>query len=255
MLAMIEPADKPTVTAYPVDLERSLKTALEQRPELLAARLDVHTQGLQQKVAENQLLPRVDFAGSIGVNGLSGGRPTVNLLDSPFQAPAQLGGGYSRSLDLLSDGRFYDYVAGAKVEIPLGNSQAKADYAAAKITLEQSRLSLQRLQETVTLEVKQAVSNLSSDLKSIDATRLARELAEENVRNQRARYDVGLATTKDLLDFQDRLTLASFAEVQALTTYNTDLAEMRRVDGTLLSSRNVLIERLPPEAVPWWENF
>ncbi len=63
------------------------------------------------------------------------------------------------------------------------------------------------------------------------------------MRNQRARYDVGLVTTKDLLDCHDKLTQARATEVQALTTYNSDLAEMRRVEGTLLSALNVLIER------------
>ena len=109
-------------------------------------------------------------------------------------------GGYSRALELLHDGRYYNYSAGATVEIPLSNAQARADYTAANINLEQAKLSLQRLEEGVSLEIKQAVSNLSTDLKSIDATRVARELAEENVRNQQARYDVGLVTTKDLLD-------------------------------------------------------
>jgi outer membrane protein TolC len=80
-------------------------------------------------------------------------------------------------------------------------------------------------------------------------------LAEENVRNQQARYDVGLVTTKDLLDYHDKLTQARAAEVQALTTYNSDLVEMRRVEGTLLSALNVLIERATPEAAPWWARF
>jgi outer membrane protein len=75
------------------------------------------------------------------------------------------------------------------------------------------------------------------------------------VRNQKARYDVGLATTKDLLDFQDKLTQARDAEVEALTRYNSDLAEMRRVEGTLLSARNVMVERVPLEGAPWWADF
>jgi HAE1 family hydrophobic/amphiphilic exporter-1 len=164
-------------------------------------------------------------------------------------------GGYGRALELLHDGRYYNYSAGATVEIPLDNAQAKADYTAANINFEQGRLSLQKMEEGITLEIKQAVSNLRTDLKSIDATRLARELAEENVRNQQARFDVGLVTTKDLLDFQDQLTQARGAEVLALTTYNTDLAEMRRVEGSLLSARNVMIERVSPEAAPWWARF
>ena len=51
------------------------------------------------------------------------------------------------------------------------------------------------------------------------------------MRNQQARYDVGLATTKDLIDFQDRLTQAERAEVDALTGYNIELAHLRRADG------------------------
>lgn len=266
-LIMIQPSDRPTVVPYDVDYERSLRTALDQRPELMAARLEIEGRGLQRKAAENQLLPRLNFVGGIGVNGLSGSAlpaltfpvpgPTPGTTTNLPVAQANPGvvGGYSRALELLHDGRYYNYSAGATVEIPLSNAQAKADYTAANINLEQARLSLQKVEESVTLEIKQAVSNLSTDLKSIDATRVARELAEENVRNQQARYDVGLVTTKDLLDFQDQLTQARGAEVNALTRYNSDLAEMRRVEGTLLPARNVMIERASPEGAPWWARF
>lgn len=267
-LVMIEPSDKPTVVPYDVDYERSLRSALEQRPELVAARLEINGRGLQRMAAENQLLPRLNFVGGIGVNGLSGtGLPAMNfpvpgptpgtvITQIPVAAPNPgVAGGYSRALELLHDGRYYNYSAGATLEIPIANAQARVDYTTANINLEQAKLSLQRLEEGVTLEIKQAVSNLSTDLKSIDATRIARELAEENLRNQQARYDVGLVTTKDLLDFQDQLTRARGAEVQALTAYNSDLAEMRRVEGSLLSTRNVMIERATPETAPWWARF
>jgi outer membrane protein TolC len=256
-LMMIKPIDRPAVPDYPIDLERSLRSALEQRPELIAARLNVHGAGLQRKVAENQLLPRLNFAGGVGVNGLSGTAQTVTFGTPPTPIPVSqhLVGSYARALELLPDGRFYNWGVGATLEVPIDNAQAKADYSKANIDFEQSSLSLRQLQEAVTLEIKQAVSNLQTDLKSIDATRIARELAEENLRNQKARYDVGLATTKDLLDYQDQLTQARFREINALTRYNTDLAEMRRVEGTLLSARNVLIERVTPEKQPWWASF
>lgn len=253
-LLMVDPHDQPIVVPYDPDLDRSLRTGLERRPELVAARLDVHSHGLQRKVAENQLLPRVNFVGALGVNGLSGTAAPVQ--PTPFAVPnPQAVGGFGRSLEFLPDGRYYNYTVGATIEVPLDNAQAKADYAKANISLDQSRLSLQKLEESITLEIKTAVSNLQSDLKSVEATRIARQLEEENIRNQKARYDVGLATTKDLLDYLDRLTQAQFLEVQALTAYNSDLAEMRRVEGTLLSARNVLIERVTPETAPWWASF
>lgn len=261
-ILMVEPADAPTVVPYKVDLDRSLKTALERRPEIEAARLDVQGKQLQRKVAENQLLPRLDFAGSIGLNGLGGDdagipqpTPGSGSFASGFQSNPRVLGGYGKSLDLLTDGDFYQYSAGAQIEIPIANAQAKADYAQAKVNSQRSFLSLQELEENVTLQVKQAVTTLISVREGIDAVRLARETAEENLRNQKARYDVGLATTKDLLDFQDRLTQAAAAEVQTLTGYNTALAELRRAEGTLLDSLNIVVEQSKPEEPPWWARF
>jgi outer membrane protein len=256
-LLNIEPQDRPQVVPFALDLERSLRTALEARPELQAARLDVRGKGLERKIAENQLLPKLNFVGAIGVNGVGGTDQEVLFGDPPAPVPANptAVGGYGSALGLLTDGRFYDYLFGATIEIPLDNAQAKADYAQANINFDQSRLSLQRLQESVTLEIKQAVSNLQTDLKSIEATRIARELAEENLRNQQARYDVGLATTKDILDFQDQLTRARFAEIEALTRYNIDVAELRRVEGSLLEARNVVVARVSAGDPPWWARF
>ena len=262
-LLMIEPADAPTVEERDFDLERSLATALEKRPELAAARLDVRGRGMLLKVAENQLLPRLNAVGSLGTNGLTGsadarcldfGVPPSQcdpnrLVINPFT------GSYAAGLNRAVDGRYYSYSAGLTIEIPLGNAQAEADYARSRIDLESAQRQLQQRQEQVTLEVKRAVTTLLSDLQSIDATRVARELSEENLRNQQARFDVGLATTKDLLDFQDQLTQARFREVNARTRYRNNLAELHRAEGTLLQKRNIVIDRGQPEESPWWAYF
>jgi outer membrane protein TolC len=256
-LLMLDTVEQPTVEVYPISLERSLATAIDQRPELAAARLALRSRALQRKVAENQLLPQVNLVGGIGVNGLAGTDRKVTFGNPPQVIPVNPSfvGGYGDALGLLPDGRFYNYAIGATVEIPLTNAQAKANYAQANIAFSQSHLSLQQLQEAVTLEVKTAISNLESDLKAIEATRAARALAEENVRSQRARYEVGLATTKDLLDYTTRLTQAQAAEAEALARYNIDLAELRRVEGTLLSARNVVVEARRDEEPPWWARF
>jgi outer membrane protein TolC len=254
-LLIVDPGERPTVVDYDIDMQRSLETALASRHELAAARLDVEGRGIERKIAQNQLLPRLDFVGGVGLNGLSGRDARVEFNGQPVPVNPSLDGSYDDSLKLLPDGRFYSYIVGAQIEVPLANAAAEADYSIANTNFDQSRLNLRQLEEVVTLEIKTAVNNLQSGLKSIEATRLARELAEENLRNQQARYDVGLATTKDILDFQDQLTLAAFREIEALTSYNTAVADMRRVEGTLLSARNVVIEPLEPEDAPWWASF
>lgn len=256
-LLMLDPEDRPTVEPYLTDLKTSLDRALQQRPELAAARMDVHAKGLQRKVAQNQLLPQLNLVGGIGVNGLAGAEQRVLFGDppQPVRVNPSYVGGYGDALGLLPDGRFYNYAVGATIEVPLANAQSKAAYAQSNISFQQSRLNLQQLQEAITLEVKTALANLESDLKAIEATRAARLAAEENVRNQRARYEVGLATTKDLLDYTEQLTRAQFAEAEALVRYNTDLAELRRVEGTLLQARNVVVEPLHTEKPSWWARF
>jgi outer membrane protein TolC len=258
MLLMIEPADKPTVAPIELDLDRRLEVGYKERPELIAARLNVDGRKVERKIAENRLLPRLDFVGGAGLNGLGGNNanvPPIDFVGTTFAPNPQVLGGYSRSLDLLRDGQFYQYQFGAVLEVPIDNADAKARYAEAKVNSEGARLSLSQLEENVTLEITQSVNNLKALLKSIEATRIARELAEENVRNQQARYDVGLATTKDLIDFQDRLTQAERAEVEALTNYDIELARLLRGDGTLLRERNVVLERTGPEPPPWYARF
>ena len=260
LLVNVVPSDEPTVEPLEIDLDASLALAIENRPEIAAARLELERQAMQLKLAENQLLPRLDAVGSVGTNGLSGKNNPSGLSvpgsdpnsvpgESPFAGPV------SDSWRDLYDGRFYDYGVGLTLEIPLDNAAARADYQLSRVNLERARLDLRRLEENVTLEVKRAATNLETDLKSIQARRIARELAEENVRNQQARYDVGLATTKDLLDFQDQLTQARAAEIRALTQYLIDLAELRRVEGTLLEARNVDVDAPEPADTPWWAMF
>ncbi len=258
-LVMIQPADKPTVVPVDLDLEQSLATGYKERPELIAARLNVDGRKVERKIAENRLLPRFDFVGGVGLNGLGGTRQPGQTLPAPtpipFEANPQATGSYGRSLDLLTDGRYYQYQFGAVLEIPIDNADAKARYAEAKVNSESARLSLSQLEENVTLEITQSTNNLKALLKETEATRIARELAAENVHNQQARYDVGLATTKDLIDFQDRLTEAERAEIISLANYNIELAHLHRADGTLLREREVLLEHNAPEAAPWWAQF
>jgi outer membrane protein len=256
-VVLLDPVDQPALIEYQIDTRRSFERALATRPELIAARLNVNSRELLEKAAQNQLLPRLDFVGSFGLNGLGGedAGPIMLGEDLVINADPRVDDGYDSALNLLTDGRFYQYNVGVRLEVPIANAAAKAEFTNSKIETERSKLNLRQLEENVTLEIKNAVDNVRSRLKSIEATRIARELAEENVRNQKARYDVGLATTKDLIDFQERLTRARQAEIEALTGYNTDVAELRRVDGTLLDFRNVAVDKRDPEGPPWWARF
>lgn len=249
----IEPIEEPRTTRVAVDADAALTTALAQRPEVTAQNLDVRSKNLTARVRENQLLPRLDFVGNVGLNGLGGDAVPTQFAGQTVQS--SFSGSYGRALDRLTTGDFYSYKAGVELEIPLGNAAAKADYAQAKIDASQAELNRRQLLSDVTLEVGKAVNDVVTNMKRIESARVARELAEENLRNQQKRLAVGMATTKDILDFQDKLTSARGTEVQAATDYNVSLAELARAEGTLLDKYSVVIEVPGERFVPWWARF
>jgi outer membrane protein TolC len=249
----IDPVDAPRTAPVTVDANAALNMALEQRPEVRAQTLDLQSKQLTARVRENQLLPRVDFVGNVGLNGLSGDAVPVEVNGQPVQTPFD--GPYNEALSRLGSRDYYSYLAGVEVEIPIGNAAAKSEYAKAKIDVSQSELNRRQLFSDISLEVSTAVNDVVANIKRIQSSRVARELAEENLRNQQKRLEVGIATTKDVLDFQDDLTQARGVELRAATDYNISLAELARSQGTILDQYQVVVEVPGQRFVPWWARF
>ncbi len=250
----IDPVEPLRTEPTQVDLARVLEVALERRPEIIAQNLDVRAKNLTARVRENQLLPRLDAITSFGLNGLSGNQVPVTLSDGTVTT-SPFGGSYGKALDRLSTTNYYSYGAGVEIEVPIGNAAAKAQYSQAQIDVASSELNRRQLLSNVTLEVQKAVSDVTTNVKRLRATHLATELAEQNLRDQTRRLEVGMATTKDILDFQDQLTTARGNEVQAETDYNVSLAELARSEGTLLDQYSVVVEVPGERFVPWWAHF
>ena len=247
---------EPTEDAEPEDVtadeDRTLATALAERPEILASAHNVRVQQLNEKIAGNGLLPEVDAVGSYGWNGLAGPGRCIQFggqisCASPFAGNA--GDAYRNLPD------FRSYAFGVQVQVPIANAAAESQYVQSRIRREQAELGHRDLLSRVTLDVRQSVSDLVAARKRIDSTRVASRLAEENLRNQEKRHEVGMATTKDLLDFQTRLTTARAAEVQATTDYAIAVAKWRRAEGTLLAAYQIVVERPGRPAVPWFARF
>lgn len=244
----IEPTDMPRVDPLPIDHAAALAQAIKGRPELARARLDAQTKEMQLRLAENRLLPRLDVQARWGLNGLSGRSKVVEVRDPATGQVSRVtsifNGDYGDAFDPLfnSNNKFHQFSAGVVLEVPLGNSAAKAEYTQGKIDLARTVLTYRDLRSQVTLQVEEAIGNVETALKRTEATRLARELAEENLRIQQRRFAVGLVTTTDLLTFQRDLTTARSAEIQAVIDYNLAIARLKRADWTLLDDYHIIVE-------------
>jgi outer membrane protein TolC len=155
----------------------------------------------------------------------------------------------------LLSGNFDSYSFGLRLTVPLDNAFARSRQARSQIELDQAEFNHRDLLSRVTLEVRQTIADLVSARQRIDTSKVARELAEENLRNQEKRHEVGMATTKDLLDFQTRLTEARFAEVQSKLDYNVAVARWRRAKGHLLDTYQIIVQRPGKRGTPWFALF
>jgi outer membrane protein TolC len=217
----IIPTDEPKQDKYEVDLKTSIETALTQRPDLKEARLNVKNQRLALLVAENQLLPSLDLQGSAGLNGL--------------------GENLGNDFEQVGSGDFYSWQAGVAFSIPIGNRTGRGNLAKQSVGADKARIELSDLTKGVVVEVKEAVRRVTTDWKRIETTRRAKLLAEKKLEVETERYNVGLATTHEVLEFQDDLANAQVSELEAILDYNRSLVNLDRVKGTILISNDVVL--------------
>jgi outer membrane protein TolC len=216
---------QPTATLEAVpqsfDLQNSWNAGLNQRPDLIQAKLNVEQQGIQLKYARNQLYPELDLTGSYGYNG-SGG---LNGYNGTF---TQLG---------QANAPLWSY--GAALTLPLSNVGARNQYRSTKATLQQVLLQLKQFEQNVMVQIDNAVKTAESKYESVQATRQARIYAEIALDAQQKTYAVGKATTFEVLTYQNNLTAARSAEIRALADYNEALASLAQQQGTTLEQYNV----------------
>lgn len=251
----IEPIDGPEIRDVEPHEQEILDGAIAHRPEIQQARYDMENRKILAKIRRNNLLPGLELKASYGLNGLSGRAVPQTDFGTGQTVVTPFSGDYGRALERLKSNDFNSYAAGLSLSMPLGNQTAEAEYVQSQIDVRRGELGYRQLLANVTLEVRKAVGDVRSNSKRITATRLARELARENLEQQHKRFDVGLATTKDILDFQRRLTAARAAEIQALIDYNVSLAALRQAEGTLLGQFDIVVDTLPPNPTPLWARF
>jgi outer membrane protein TolC len=279
----LEPSETVEPEQVTVDLDESLNTALAGRPEIAASAHGVQAQQLNEKIAGNALLPQLNLVGSYGVNGLSGtNRPAIGLATTPTfsltplpnarctslapnqgylcnvvttSAPSPFAGPVGNAYNRMLSNDFSSYTFGLQLNVPIANASADSQYTASRIATSEAELNHRELLSNITLEVRQAVANLLSTRQLLGTTRVARELAAENLRNQEKRHEVGMATTHDLLDYQSRLSTARAAEVQAKIGYANSVAAWLRAQGLLLPHYQIVVQHPGKRSVPWFARF
>jgi len=233
------PADSPSFTAEVFQLQEFLNTALENRPEMEALRLELDNEQIDVTYKENQIYPTIDLVASFGLNGISGDAVPVTSQSSGTTQTTRFGGNYERSLSRTLSGDTYSYDIGLKFEYPIGNRSAKSSLTTSKLEVEKTLIEIKNQEQRITLEVKEAVREIQTNIKRVNVTRVSKKLAEEKMRAEEKKFEVGLSTSFKVLEFQKDLTEEQSKEIKAIIDYTKSIVNLYRVAGIALEKNNL----------------
>jgi outer membrane protein TolC len=141
-----------------------------------------------------------------------------------------------------SGGDFYNYGAGLVLSYPLGNRSAWSQYNKRQLEARNAQASLQSVRQQVIVGVKEAVRRVQTDFKRIETTRSARIMSEKQLQAEQERLNVGLSTTRFVLDFQRDLATARGNELRAIVDYNKSLSNLARNKATTLERYQIELQ-------------
>lgn len=241
------PTDEPTFAARTPDLQAAIAKALEIRPELVASRRDLENRKLSERVAENLVKPGLQFDAAITPSGnnLKGvlvdpGPDGITGTDDDLFVPDT--GGLGESLSEVPKFRNYNWSVGLTYSIPLFNRAAKAGYGTAILEREKAELAVQNAEQTVRVDVRNAVRAVESGVKRVAAAHSSTILQRKKLEAEQKKFDNGMSTSFEVLTFQNDLQDAQLSEIRALLDYQKGLADLERAQGTLLEARGLKLE-------------
>ena len=217
---LIRPLDTMADVPIHFNLYDACLTALQNRPDVQQALVDIKDSSIRQRVADNQRLPLLDLQAQVTYQGISTSRRTD-------------------SYDALDDGKFIDYILALVFEMPIGNRSAEAAHKQRKIERIGAVINYRRTAQNAMLEVKSAIRQLQTGYRQIGVARDARLASADTVRALRERVKAGATTDPGFIDFKIRrereMTLDEIAEIRSLADYNIAISQYYLVIGTLLA--------------------
>lgn len=231
--------DSPEATLGALDLASAIEEAMDHRAELRQFQATIQARKIEVAAAQNALQPRLDLLGQISSNGIGG----TQVIRDGFFGPVidTIEGGFGDALNQLFGFDFVSWRVGLNVTIPIGNKTAEGQYAQATINEDRARTELQRTQQQIELEVRQAVRGVQATADAVASTTRTRELAERQLEIETDRFEVGMSTNFEVLQFQDDLAVARSDELRARIALRQAEATLHRAMGTLLQRYGISI--------------
>ena len=237
--AEINAVDQPLLDQAPIDVATAVRTALDARTDIERTRRqqDINTVTLQNLA--NATLPALDLVGTFRLQGQGGTQLISGALGGP--ADVTIPGGYSDAPAHLVGLDYPVWNVQLQLSYPLGYSAQKAAHARARLQVQQTRAQIEQIELQIAAEVTNAALQIQGIQERIEAARVARELAEEQLAAEESKFEVGTSTNFFVVQAQRDLATARDTELRAILDYQNAVIEFERVQQTSLSRAGISI--------------
>jgi outer membrane protein TolC len=192
--------------------------ALQNRPEIEKARINLESTKISTAGTRNALLPTLQVFAELTNNGLAGDPNPLRKGSAAAPAPSVVGG-YGSFVGQLFRRDYPNYSAGFSLNVPFRNRIAQADYVADQLSLRQTELQLQKAVSQIRVDVKTAVIGLQQARARYDTSVSTRVLAEQTLEAEQNRFMFAEATIADVVAAQRDLAADQTGEIQAMANY------------------------------------
>jgi len=212
-----------------MDIPTALARALANRPELDAVRQQLAADDLSIRLAHNFLKPDLELSGFYSGNGLAG--------NEPMMGNTGLGNALSQTFRFT----YPAYGASLSLNLPVRNHSAEANLADALVSRRHDQYQERGSNQSISLEVFNAVHSLESAKLGMEAAKIAVDLAKETLHADERKYALGTEPVFFVLDAQTQLAQAELNLIQSQVNFQLAVTQVDHATGDLLEHHHVQI--------------
>ena len=233
------PTDTPVFSTDVVGMDSAIKDAIANRPELKRLKLQREINKVDREYFRDQLKPQVDFTTTFSLDGLAG---TAADGAAGISVNPVFVGGLDRSLRNVFEGDYRTFSTGITFSFPIRNKAAKANLATARFQQQRIEAQSRSQEQSIVLEVRNAVQALETARQRVLTSRRARESAEKQLAGERDLLRFGRSTNFLLFQRENALTNARNAEIRSETDYNKALADIQKATSTTFIANDIVVD-------------
>jgi outer membrane protein len=225
-----------------------IQEALQARPEIATARINLTNSEISRKSLKNALRPSLDLYAFYGASGLAGDQTTLlppcdfqgavpgqNCLD-PGTIPRS---GYPNAFHDLFNSSGPDKGVGVSLNIVLRNRSAQSEQVRSELEYRQSQVQLQQLENEITIEVRQAQFSVQQGYGALQAAIAARDYKKESLLAEQKKFGYGASTPTAVLQASSDLTTAESNVLNAAATYEKSKVQLDKSTAETLSKLGI----------------